>query len=365
MRILLITAHPYSPPWNDGVKNIVRRLTQYLSINGNDVIIICPDRDHSAQQVGEFGEEILPFLSTASGMGSHARLWFSMTRHIHRITQEKRPDVALAFVSASLFLGPRALMLRSLLGSRLTLYISGLSRPLLGFNWFLQNIEIMVGSPFLLRWFPDAAVAYPVTPVHLKPVESVETPHHTRNAFSLLYLGWASRERGVEYLLKGLSIARQRTKQPLQLLLAMSDLTSSRKQQLEHLITDLGIEEAVSVRGNVDVNEAYSAADVVVIPRQEPIRMSFPVRILESLSYSKPVITTSVCDMGQLVQGCGLEVDPDDPDDLARAIVRLADNPDLYRQLSDNCSSVLQKYAPDRTLATIESVLRRDLSERN
>ena len=129
------------------------------------------------------------------------------------------------------------------------------------------------------------------------------------------------------------------------------------------MIRDLGLQDGVSVHGIVDINEAYRTTDVLIIPRQQPIRMSFPVRILESLSYNIPVIVTSVCDMGSLVHDCGLEVDPRKPEDLAQAIVRLAEDMNLYNRLSSNCPTMLQKYETNRTLRTIYSVLIRTADE--
>jgi glycosyltransferase involved in cell wall biosynthesis len=366
MRILLITSHPYEPPWNDGVKNIVRRLAQYLSNNDEDVTIICPGWCSSPRRAGEFGEEILCVPpATTDGFWGRFSLWVSMVRRIRGTTEENKPDVALVFASASFFLGLRVLILRSILGSRIILYVSGLSQPAFGVNWFLRNTETMVGSPFLLHWFPGATVAYPVTPVHLRPVESSQTPQYAQDSFSLLYLGWVSKVRGIEYLLRGLAIARRQTRRSLKLVLALSGSGSERNQQLGQLIADLGLEDAVSVHGIVDVNEAYHAADVVIIARQEPIRMSFPVRILEALSFNKPLIVTSVCDMGHLIDGCALVVEPRNPEGLAYAIVRLVEDANLYQRLSGNCATVLQKYEPDRTLATIHTVLRRVAGERS
>ena len=97
--------------------------------------------------------------------------------------------------------------------------------------------------------------------------------------------------------------------------------------------------------------------DVVVIPRQEPTKMAFPVRILEALSFSKPVIVTTMCEMGRLVPDCGLVVDPADPRDLAREVVRLAEDPALHRKLSENCAAALERYDPVRSLETIEATL--------
>jgi glycosyltransferase involved in cell wall biosynthesis len=88
----------------------------------------------------------------------------------------------------------------------------------------------------------------------------------------------------------------------------------------------------------VDITEVYREADVVVIPRNKPFRMAFPLRIVESLVMRKPLIVTTVCDMHKLIQGCGIAVEPHSPERLAEAMIELAANEKLYRECQENCA---------------------------
>jgi len=358
MRVLIITQKHYTPPWNEGVINIIRRLSHFLSVQKDELIIVCAGRKKDVVE-GEYGEKILPILSHKNRQfWGRVGTWFYLAKHVRKIVEDYQPDVALVFVSASLFLGPRAVILKSLLGARLVLYISGLGRPAWGVNWFSKDIKIFVGSPFLLRYFPHATIAYPIIPVHLVKQRPILKKKGNHEPFTILYLGTTQKERGVEYLLKSFAIATKQTQQPLKLVLALNGVGRLNQEQVEQLVKDLNLDKNVSVAGIVDTNTAYNSTDVVVIPRQKPIRMSFPVRILEALSFSKPVIVTSICEMGKLVKGCGVEVNPQSPMDLALAIVKLSEDRNLYQSLSDNCNEVLSKYDPNKTLDTIYSKLR-------
>jgi glycosyltransferase involved in cell wall biosynthesis len=364
MRVLIITQKRYTPPWNEGIINIIRRLSHFLSEQKDELAIVCAGREKDLL-IGEYGEKILPILSHKNRQfWGRVGLWFYLAKHVRKIVEDYQPDVALVFVSASLFLVPRTIILKYLLGSRLVLYVSGLGRPSWGVNWFSKDIKMFVGSPFLLRYFPNATIAYPVIPVHLAQEQPILNKKEKNEPFSILYLGTTQKERGIEYLLKGFAIACQQTQQSLKLVLALNGVGRLNRNEVEQLVKDLDLDNNVSVAGIVDTNIVYNSTDVVVIPRQKPIRMSFPVRILEALTFGKPVIVTSICEMGKLVDGCGIEVNPQSPGSLASAIVKLAENRNLYQSLSDNCNVVLSKYDSHKTLTTIYSKLRLIANER-
>lgn len=107
---------------------------------------------------------------------------------------------------------------------------------------------------------------------------------------------------------------------------------------LIQLIAQLGLEEAVDLRGYVDIRKVYQEADVVVIPRNKPFRMAFPVRIVESLIMRRPLIVTKVCDMHKLIRGCGVAVEPGRPEELAEAMLELATSRKLYQECQENCA---------------------------
>ena len=99
------------------------------------------------------------------------------------------------------------------------------------------------------------------------------------------------------------------------------------------------------------------AADVVVIPRNRPFRMAFPLRIVESLVMRRPLIVTTVCDMHKLIQGCGIAVEPGDPQGLAGAMIELAVNKKLYQECQKNCAIKAVDYDSEVSLGRLRKEL--------
>jgi len=364
VRILIVHPNYYGPPWSEGVANIARRLVKYLAERGHEIAVVAAgmDADTALRRDGEFGEEIhLVAPSANRGLLSRSAFWWSFIRRARAVHRSFRPESALVFSAASFFFSPRAFLFRRMLGRDTCFYVSGLNRPLFAINWFRDNSRVIVGSPFLQRWFPSSPVAHPVTPIHLVPDERGESPACPGPVLQLLFLGALQKERGVGYLIEGVAAARGMTDRELRLVIAINSRgepgSIAPLAGIEALIARLGVEDIIELRGISDTNELYREADVVIIPRQQPTKMSFPVRILESLSFGKPLIVTTMCDMGQLVEGCGMVVDPSDPQDLARALVKLAEDPEYYAKLSGGCAPALRRYAPELALETIHAKL--------
>jgi glycosyltransferase involved in cell wall biosynthesis len=364
VRILIVHPNYYGPPWSEGVANIARRLVKYLVERGHEVAVVAAGMNLATEsrRDGEFGEEIhLVPPSADRTVWGRSRFWWSFIRRAGRVRHSFRAESALVFSGASLAFSPRAFLFRRVLRCDTCFYVSGLNRPLFAINWFRDNSRVIVGSPFLQRWFPNAPIAHPVTPIHLEPDANGACPANPGPVLQLLFLGALQKERGVGYLIEGVAAARHMTERELRLVIAINSRgepgSIAPLAGIEALIARLQVGEAVELRGIADTNQLYREADVVIIPRQQPTKMSFPVRILESLSFGKPLIVTTMCDMGQLVEGCGLVVDPTDPQDLARAIVRLAEDPELYSKLSAGCAPALRRYDPEIALETIHTRL--------
>ena len=338
MRVLIILPQPYGAPWNDGVKNLARALARYLERCGDEVCVA----SHSGLSRSDKNHAITSRSGAITRLPSKiVFLW-----NVLSAKGEFRPDVTLMFASCNSLLGFKTLMVRYLLGKSPLTYVSGLRPPTLGFNLFLVADRVLVGSPFLLRYFPAARVVFPFAPVNLRPDAELHSSAGKRRfsevARKFLFLGTWETGRGLEDLLKATAIAR--TSVPVELIVALNGYGTNDRHALIHLIGQLGLEEAVDLRGYVDIRKVYQEADVVVIPRNKPFRMAFPVRIVESLIMRRPLIVTKVCDMNKLIQGCGLAVEPGRPEELAEAMLELAASKKLYQECQENCAVRVADY---------------------
>lgn len=101
------------------------------------------------------------------------------------------------------------------------------------------------------------------------------------------------------------------------------------RRELEEKAERLGIGGTVLFLGHRDdIPEVLSCFDIFVLPS---LTEGISISILEAMAASKPVIATDVGGNPEVVEGgtTGVLVKPENPDELARAIVALAENPTM------------------------------------
>jgi glycosyltransferase involved in cell wall biosynthesis len=77
------------------------------------------------------------------------------------------------------------------------------------------------------------------------------------------------------------------------------------------------------------VPSLLSAADVVVVPQRETPDTAgqVPAKIFDAMALGRPVVSTRVSMIPEILDGCGLIIEPRDVPGLAAAIARLLDDP--------------------------------------
>jgi len=139
---------------------------------------------------------------------------------------------------------------------------------------------------------------------------------------NLLYLGRWEKEKGIDDLLRALSLVRGKLPSLCLHLLGWGCFET----KMRELITKLGLDRQVKVVGRVSTQLVASylrAADCVVIPSKSD---SIPLVFSEALQMGTPLIVTDVGDMGYMTRkfGLGKVVQPGNAKKLARAIVEFA-----------------------------------------
>jgi len=109
----------------------------------------------------------------------------------------------------------------------------------------------------------------------------------------------------------------------------------------------IGIADRITVVGGwlsrEDVLANMQACDAIVLPFVI-VESDVPIAILEALARGRPVITSPVDGIPELVEGRGLIVDPLDNEALALAMVRLGQDGALLRRLSDAAGKFMETY---------------------
>jgi glycosyltransferase involved in cell wall biosynthesis len=77
------------------------------------------------------------------------------------------------------------------------------------------------------------------------------------------------------------------------------------------------------------------AADVVVVPQRDSsdTRGQVPAKLFDAMALGRPVVSTRVSMIPEILEGCGLLVEPGDVAGLGAAIARLLDRPEEARAL--------------------------------
>ncbi len=84
-----------------------------------------------------------------------------------------------------------------------------------------------------------------------------------------------------------------------------------------------------------DVPRYVAAADVVAVPQHATTDTTgqVPAKIFDAMALARPVVSTRVSMIPEILEGCGLVVEPGDPKGLAEAIAWLLDHPAEARDL--------------------------------
>lgn len=148
------------------------------------------------------------------------------------------------------------------------------------------------------------------------------------------------RRKGIKYLIE--AMPRVLRSLPDTVLLIVGD--GPEKSRLEEEARILGLASSVRFLGKVPEQRliaVYQASDVFVLPAIVDSEMNtegLGVVLLEAMSMRKPVIASNVGGIPEAVVNneTGLLVKPQDPNDLAEAVIRLLGDRELSKRMGDN-----------------------------
>lgn len=123
---------------------------------------------------------------------------------------------------------------------------------------------------------------------------------------------------------------------------------------LERLIAERGATDFVQLRGSQSSNhvrDALRAASIVVLPSEAE---GIPVALMEALATERPVVSTDVYGIPELVENevTGLLVEPHDLSELSSAIARLLDDAELRARLAKSGRKRVEEEFDIRTSVT-------------
>ncbi len=148
--------------------------------------------------------------------------------------------------------------------------------------------------------------------------------------FVIGYIGRLSEEKGLEYLIKAVSMLNRSEISPKVLMIG----EGAQIDELKGLVQDLNLENSVSFVGFQSDTESWMPAlDVFVLPS---MMEGTPMSMLEAMSCRVPVIASAVGGVPAVIRSGknGILVSPGKPAEIRDAICNIYENEDLRKSIS-------------------------------
>ncbi len=208
----------------------------------------------------------------------------------------------------------------------------------LAWTWLMERLTrvadaITVASRFLQDRFGGTLLPHVRDTEAWKPGSADPTEARRRLGVEgerlVLFLGTPRAHKGVDDLCEAVRLLHARE---VVLALVGADPEGSAGKRLRARYPE------VRISGPVPFSEvpAYlEAADIVAVPQRDAIdtRGQLPAKLFDAMALGRPIISTQVSMIPEILDGCGLIVPPADVGALARAIEHLLDHPGEAKEL--------------------------------
>ena len=203
---------------------------------------------------------------------------------------------------------------------------------------------VVVPSGYLKQVFAGFGAEVEIIPniINLDRFKPVDGKHNNSANITLIITRNLEPIYGIETAIRAVAIARQ-TLPELRLAIAGS---GPQRQELEVLVSTLGLDDCVEFAGRLDasrITEFYNSADAMLNPTTVD---NMPNSVLEALASGVPVVTTDVGGIPYIVEHekTALMVPVADENAMADQILRLFDSGELRQSLVTNGLASVQPY---------------------
>jgi len=141
----------------------------------------------------------------------------------------------------------------------------------------------------------------------------------------IIFTGTPRPHKGLDDLLRAMSLVDSKHK--VTLLVVGGKLNG---QIQERLLNNMRSRiKEVGYQPHEVMPELLHLSDLVVLPQKKsPIsKAQIPAKVFEAMAMAKPIITTAISDLPEILKDCGIIIEPGDIEDLAKNIQYLLENP--------------------------------------
>jgi glycosyltransferase involved in cell wall biosynthesis len=359
MKVLFV----HDPPDLYGASRSLLRMASRLASDGHSVLIVLPGDGPLAGKLRESGVQVLVSSRLAvlkrSGAGSisgFARLcgkFVFSTLELFRLIGQFRPDLIHSNSAVVLPAGVAARIRRIPHVWHIREIFSDFPKLWIFYQWYISafsNRIVCVSQAVADQFHPrirDRKLVvledgFPSSEFPAVSPAKVQEFRHRYNLNGNLLVGLVGRikigRKGQDILLD--AAARLKPRFPdTRFIFIGSPFPGNEDHlvRLRKLITDRNMDDEVIYTGDIDdVKTAYAALDISV--QSSVLPEAFSGVIVESMAMSKPVIASKGGGTEEQIEDgiTGLLVDPGNSEQLASALERLQDDPELRVQLGAN-----------------------------
>lgn len=170
----------------------------------------------------------------------------------------------------------------------------------------------------------------------------------------ILFVGRFRPEKGLEYLVKAISIIKEKDKEAKLLLVG----EGPEEENLRNLVFEKQLTEFITFAGQIpheNVKDYMVASDIFVLPS---LSEGFPNVLLEAMACGLSIVATRVTGIPEIVKDGenGFLVEPKDEKDISKKISDLLNNKELKKEISENNKIKIKEYTWDNTIGILEKV---------
>lgn len=166
-------------------------------------------------------------------------------------------------------------------------------------------------------------------------LKKIYLPEKNNDAFVISFIGTLRPHKGLDDLIDALSLLKH--KGFLLMIVGIED--GDYVRSLKNRIRNSGLSENVKYfpqQPFEKLPEFLSFTDLVVIPQRKRSSSygQVPAKIFDAMAMAKPIISTDIPDISEILDGCGWIVEPENPKKLAEAIQYVRNNPKEAEEIS-------------------------------
>ena len=355
MRVAIVNS--FFPPWRGGAETYACNLARKLADRGHQVTVLCAEKPETPGEYEQDGITIrrLRMLGRLYGTPLIPTLFFELCRIDADIFHANFPSPYIAFnvaVVCALRSKKAVLTWHNDLppvtwGARLLIETHDrliLPSYLRAYGRIIATSQIYVENSRILRKLKNQVSVVPngVDCERFHPgVDASELRRSLRigGRFVLLFVGALTkwhRYKGLDVLLRSLRMAVDQDPDLSLVIVGDGDL----RNEYHRMTEELRLEENVIFAGDVsddNLPQYYALADALVLPSKD-MSEGFGLTLLEANASGKPVIASQVGGIPSVVRNGynGVLVPPNEPRELAKAILGLKREPGKAREMGHN-----------------------------